>query len=61
MVSIDNNAPEWIRKMDVNGDGFVSRAEFLGTPAQFERIDADDDGLISPEEAIRHDEAMRKQ
>jgi hypothetical protein len=37
--------------MDRNGDGFVSRREFIGTRAAFDRLDRDRDGLISPEEA----------
>src|SRR5262249_60934442 len=43
--------PEWFRKMDRNGDGDVSRREFLGTDEQFRAIDTDGDGLISAEEA----------
>jgi Ca2+-binding EF-hand superfamily protein len=43
--------PLWFRKMDRNGDGYVSRKEFLGTKEEFDRIDTDHDGLISPEEA----------
>ena len=43
--------PEWFQAMDRNGDGFVSKREFIGSKALFERLDLDKDGLISPEEA----------
>jgi Ca2+-binding EF-hand superfamily protein len=43
--------PLWFRKMDRNGDGDVSRREFLGTPEEFKKLDLDGDGLISREEA----------
>jgi Ca2+-binding EF-hand superfamily protein len=43
--------PDWFRKMDRNGDGDVSRREFLGTHPQFDRLDLDRDGLLSPSEA----------
>jgi hypothetical protein len=46
--------------MDRNGDGDVSRREFLGTIEQFRRIDSDGDGLIDVVEAERADEAVRK-
>jgi len=52
--------PEWFRKMDRNGDGDVSRREFLGTDAQFKEIDTDGDGLISVEEAEAYDKKMRE-
>jgi Ca2+-binding EF-hand superfamily protein len=53
--------PLWFRKMDRYGIGDVSFRNFLGTRADFDRIDTDGDGLISVEEAIRFDELMRKQ
>lgn len=43
--------PMWFQKMDRNRDGDVSRREFLGTDAEFRKLDADGDGLISPQEA----------
>ena len=45
--------PLWFRKMDRNHDGDVSRREFLGTRADFDRIDTDGDGLIDAPEAMR--------
>jgi Ca2+-binding EF-hand superfamily protein len=51
--------PLWFQKMDRNGDGDVSRKEFLGTEAQFKAIDTDGDGLISVEEAEAYDRRMR--
>jgi len=53
--------PEWFRKMDRNGDGDVSRREFLGTDEQFRAIDTDGDGLISVEEAEAYDKKRREQ
>jgi Ca2+-binding EF-hand superfamily protein len=52
--------PLWFRKMDRNGDGDVSRREFLGSQAAFDRLDLDKDGLISVEEAERGDRELRK-
>jgi Ca2+-binding EF-hand superfamily protein len=53
--------PEWFRKMDRNGDGDVSRREFIGTEEQFRAIDTDSDGLISVEEAEAYDKKRREQ
>src|SRR5262249_49478603 len=70
MVALDGNVrattpvptagPLWFRKMDRNGDGDVSRREFLGTRADFDRIDTDHDGLISLEEAEKADAWFRQ-
>jgi Ca2+-binding EF-hand superfamily protein len=43
--------PEWFLKMDRNHDGDVSRREFLGPRAEFDRLDRDQDGLIDAAEA----------
>jgi Ca2+-binding EF-hand superfamily protein len=45
--------PSWFRKMDRNRDGDVSRREFLGPRAAFERLDGDRDGLIDAVEAAK--------
>jgi Ca2+-binding EF-hand superfamily protein len=59
-VSVPQKGPLWFRKMDRNGDGDVSRSEFLGTKAEFDAIDTDHDGLISLEEAEAYDKKMRQ-
>jgi Ca2+-binding EF-hand superfamily protein len=52
--------PLWFRKMDINGDGYVSEREFLGPIEVFREIDTDGDGLISPDEADAYDRKMRE-
>jgi Ca2+-binding EF-hand superfamily protein len=59
-VPVSAKGPVWFRKMDRNGDGDVSRIEFLGTKAEFDAIDADKDNLVSVEEAEAWDKRMRK-
>jgi len=59
-VVVPTKGPLWFRKMDRNGDGDVSRREFLGTDAQFREIDTDGDGLISLAEAEEHDARHRE-
>jgi Ca2+-binding EF-hand superfamily protein len=56
---VTTRGPLWFRKMDLNGDGDVSRREFLGTRDDFDRIDTDGDGLIDADEAERADVWMR--
>ena len=60
LIRDTSRGPLWFRKMDRNGDGDVSRNEFLGTIEQFRRIDADGDGLIDVSEAERADATLRK-
>jgi hypothetical protein len=52
--------PLWFRKMDRNGDGDVSRVEWLGAREDFDRMDTDRDGLVSAAEADAFDDAIRK-
>jgi Ca2+-binding EF-hand superfamily protein len=43
----------WFRRMDRNHDGDVSPREFLGTAADFHKLDRDGDGLIDAAEAAK--------
>lgn len=46
-----SDAPEWFRRGDFNGDGDISRREFLGTPDQFAHLDTDANGFVDATEA----------
>jgi Ca2+-binding EF-hand superfamily protein len=50
-VSSDKPVPAWFSHADLNGDGDVSQREFLGAPAQFDRLDGDKDGYLSVTES----------
>jgi hypothetical protein len=45
-------APAWFTRMDRNKDNDLTRAEFPGTDEQFLSLDADQDGLVSGQEAV---------
>ncbi|MGD9722884.1 MAG: hypothetical protein AB7O59_22230 [Pirellulales bacterium] len=49
----------WHAAMDRNGDGEISRREFLGTPQQFAQMDANGDGFIGSDE-VRADKAAEE-
>ena len=46
-ASLTQSAERIFQLHDINGDGFVSREEWLGTDAVFDAMDADHDGRIS--------------
>lgn len=46
-----SDGPPWFAAMDRNADGDLDRREFLGAADLFAKLDADSDGLLSPEEA----------
>lgn len=45
------SAPAWFAAMDRNGDGEISRQEFVGPLARFQKLDANSDGRIDVGEA----------
>ena len=55
---------ERLKAADKNGDGLISRAEAAVLPriaAQFDALDTNKDGQLSPEELRAHHQAMRAQ
>jgi Ca2+-binding EF-hand superfamily protein len=49
--AVSEAGPSWFRRMDRNHDGDVSPREFLGPRAEFDKLDADRDGLLDLREA----------
>jgi hypothetical protein len=43
--------PDFVQRLDKNGDGKVSRNEFDGPPQHFNQLDRNDDGFLSSDEA----------
>lgn len=54
-----SEGPPWFAAMDRNADGDLDRREFLGAADLFAKLDADTDGLLSPEEAKTADDESR--
>jgi Ca2+-binding EF-hand superfamily protein len=52
--SPDAKAPRWFTAMDANGDGAISRREFLGPPEKFAELDKDGNGLLELGEVVIH-------
>ena len=50
-AAAQTESPSWFVKMDRNNDGDLSPKEFLGRRALFDKIDQNQDGLISAAEA----------
>jgi hypothetical protein len=47
------DAPTWFTHADFNGDGDVSRREFVGSSERFSALDLNSDGFIDSAEANR--------
>ncbi len=45
--------PIWFQRMDRNNDGDLTWNEFFGPREVFHKLDADSDGLIDPQEAVK--------
>ncbi|MCA1992472.1 MAG: transaldolase, partial [Coleofasciculus sp. S288] len=48
--AIDNAARDVFRVYDLDGDGFITREEWLGSDAVFDALDHDHDGKLSPQD-----------
>jgi Ca2+-binding EF-hand superfamily protein len=56
---VSGRGPLWFRKFDRNGDAELSRGEFPGPAAEFDRMDADHDGYVTVAEAEAADKRLR--
>ncbi|MDX2243244.1 MAG: transaldolase [Leptolyngbyaceae cyanobacterium bins.302] len=48
--TVNHAAEDIFHAYDLDGDGFITREEWMGTDAVFDALDEDHDGKISPEE-----------
>jgi transaldolase len=48
--TVNHAADDIFHAYDMDGDGFITREEWMGTDAVFDALDKDHDGKISPEE-----------
>jgi Ca2+-binding EF-hand superfamily protein len=53
--------PRRLAAMDTDGDGIIKRAEFKGPPQLFNRLDANQDGLLEAQELERADARVKAQ
>ncbi|MGF1566882.1 MAG: transaldolase [Nodosilinea sp.] len=49
-VRVTHARDDLFKAYDLDGDGFITREEWLGTDAVFDALDLDHDGKLSPEE-----------
>jgi Ca2+-binding EF-hand superfamily protein len=51
VAAVSDTAPPWFKHADFNGDGAISRREFLGSAEQFTSLDGNHDGFVELSEA----------